>query len=426
MQLASVTDDAGPCGVFYADIDAFRHLNDQVGQRTGDDILRRVAQRLSAAAASVAGLAGRLGGDEFAILVPGSLDQGATSHFAAALTMALGRPFEASALLPTISASIGASLYPGPIDLPDTGGDNAAELMKQADLALRWAKQAGPGSHVVYSPEQDDRFRNQVVLAETFEQAIATDELELHYQPLVDLASGRIVSAEALVRWQHPTLGMQQPDIFIPLAEKSGLIVPLGRWVIARAMRQWMTWKSAGLKPPSIAINVSSAQLDDPDFVPFIMAALKSTKARAKHFDLELTEGLLIEASPQIIASLNTLRDMGFNIVIDDFGSGHASFRYLREFPVDKLKIDQLFVRKLVLGSSDALIIRAILSLARSMSIRVVAEGIETEMQRDFLQREGCEIGQGYLFSLPLVAEDFAWMLENHVSLPLSARGRAR
>jgi EAL domain-containing protein (putative c-di-GMP-specific phosphodiesterase class I) len=189
-------------------------------------------------------------------------------------------------------------------------------------------------------------------------------------------------------------------------------------------MRQRTMWEFAGLTPPPIAINVSGVQLADTGFVPSVAAALKSVQSRAEDFVLELTEGQLIEASPQIMASLHALRDMGFKIAIDDFGSGHATFRYLRDFPVDKLKIDQMFVRKLVLDSSDALIIRAIISLARSMGIQVVAEGVETDMQRAFLLREGCEIAQGYLFSMPLVAEDFAWMLARNVKLPLSANER--
>jgi diguanylate cyclase (GGDEF)-like protein/PAS domain S-box-containing protein len=421
MHLASASDDANQCGVFYANIDAFRELNDEFGQGICDEILQRIAQRLSASAGSVAGVAGRLAGDEFAVLVPGMSDQRAATDFASALAAALEIPLEISAQLLTIRASIGASLHTG---LVAAGGDVANELMTQAELALRWAKQVGQGGYAIYSAEQDDRFRNQVVLARSLERAIADDELELHYQPLVELASGRIVSAEALVRWKHPTLGMQRPDLFIPLAEASGLIVPLGRWVIDRAMRQRTIWEHAGLTPPPIAINVSGLQLLDTGFVPFVVDALKSTQSRGENFELELTEGQLIEASPQIIASLHALRDLGFKIAIDDFGSGHASFRYLRDFPVDKLKIDQLFVRKLVLESSDALIIRAIISLARSMGIQVVAEGVETDMQREFLLREGCEVAQGYLFSMPLVAEDFAWMLAGDVRLPLSARER--
>lgn len=409
-------------GIIVADIVEFRALNEKYGQRICDEVLKRVAQRLASVAGAAAGVVARLAGDEFGILIPEVREEGDMSDVAAAIGAALERPIEVSARLITVQVTIGASLCPesGAVQsLPDD--DAAGELMIQAELALAWAKQAGPGGYMLYSTASDDRYRNQAILARSLEQAIADDELELHYQPLVDIASGRIVAAEALVRWNHPTLGMQRPDLFIPLAEKEGLISNLGRWVIDRAMRQRAMWASAQLSPPPIAINVTGIQLIDTKFVSFVAESLKATQSNATDFEIELTEGQLIEASPEIMASLHALRAMGFTIAIDDFGSGHATFRYLRDFPIDKLKIDQMFVRKLVAGSSDALIIRAIISLAREMGIRVVAEGVETPMQREFLQREGCEIAQGYLFSMPLVAEDFGWLLASDVTLPLAA-----
>jgi diguanylate cyclase (GGDEF)-like protein/PAS domain S-box-containing protein len=419
-QLDAGSREVRRSGLVFVDIEAFRKLNEKLGQRICDDILVEIAQRLATLAASVSGFAARIGGDEFAILVPDCASDDDLSHLARELSEALARPIQVGAQYLTIRTCIGATLYAG-LGMPGDK-DVVSELMAQAELALRWAKQAGGNSHIVYSEVQDDRFRNQAILARSLERAIEDDELELHYQPVVDLASGRILSAEALVRWNHPTLGMQRPDLFIPMAEESGLIMQLGRWVFNQAVRQWTLWQDAGLSPPPIAINVSGNQLIEPAFVNFVEDSLKNLQARAQNFEIELTEGQVIEASPQIMASLHALRNMGFVIVIDDFGSGHATFRYLRDFPVDKVKIDQVFVRKLVRNSSDALIIRAIISLARSMGIVFVAEGIETEMQRDFLQSEGCNIGQGFLFSMPLVAEDFAWMLANDVKLPIPAR----
>ncbi len=411
----------GQCGILYVNIEAFRRLNDKLGQLKCDEILREIARRLKIISASVAGTAGRLGGDEFALLVPVCASDDALSQLARATSDSLAHPIQIGAQSLMIRTCIGATLSGKLVAARTADEDMTSELMMQAELALRWAKQAGCSSHVVYSAAQDDRFQNQAILARSLENAIENDELELHYQPMVDLASGRIVSAEALVRWNHPTLGLQRPDLFIPLAEKSGLIVQLGRWVLNQAVRQRTVWQQAGLTPPPIAINVSGSQLMEPAFVKFVADALTRLHASAGDFEIELTEGVLIEASAQIMASLHALRDMGFTIAIDDFGSGHATFRYLRDFPVDKVKLDQQFVRNLVIGSSDALIIRAIISLTRSMSKRLVAEGIETKMQRAFLLHEGCEIGQGYLFSMPLVAEDFAWMLANHVKLPLLA-----
>lgn len=421
LHLGTETTEARQGGIVVADIVEFRALNEKFGQRICDELLKRVAQRLTSVATPAAGVVARLGGDEFGILIPEIRGDADMADFAAAIAAVLERPIEVYAQLITVTVALGASLC-SEISAPQSSveDDGASELVTQAELALTWAKQAGPDGYFLYSAARDDRYHNQTVLARSLERAIGNDELELHYQPLVDIASGRIVAAEALVRWNHPTLGMQRPDLFIPLAEKSGLILQLGRWVIDRAMRQRAMWALAQLSPPPIAINVSGIQLIDDRFVSFVADTLRTTQSNAEDFEIELTEGQLIEASPEIMASLHALRDMGFAIAIDDFGSGHATFRYLRDFPVDKLKIDQMFVRKLVVGSSDAVIIRAMISLAREMGIRVVAEGVETEMQREFLQREGCEIAQGYLFSMPLMAEDFGWLLASGLTLPLA------
>jgi diguanylate cyclase (GGDEF)-like protein/PAS domain S-box-containing protein len=412
-------DERRPCALLYFDIASFHDLNTTYGPAGGDEILREVARRLITIAASVGGVAARLGGDEFAILVPDCACDEALATIDQTAAHALALPIRFDNQSAAIRIRIGTTFYTQSAGEQPSGQDAVAELKAQAEIALRSAKQSNTRSPVRYAAALDDRFCNSAVLAASLEQAIADDELELHYQPLVDLASGRIVSAEALVRWNHPTLGMQRPDLFIPLAEKSGLIVPLGRWVLDQALRQRELWRKAGLTPPPIAINVSGNQLIEPGFVGLVAQSLEAAGANADGLELELTEGLLIEPSPQILTALHALRGMGFTIAIDDFGSGHATFRYLRDFPVDKLKIDQIFVRKLVLESTDALIIRAIISLARSMGVAFVAEGIETEMQREFLEREGCLIGQGYLFSMPLRCEDFAWMLSNDVRLPL-------
>jgi EAL domain-containing protein (putative c-di-GMP-specific phosphodiesterase class I) len=233
------------------------------------------------------------------------------------------------------------------------------------------------------------------------------------------LQSGRIVSAEALVRWQHPQFGLLRPDLFISLAEESGLIGLLGEWVMRTAMRQMKLWEAKGLKPPKIAVNISGVQLKMADFVETAKKVLTQTGADARRYELELTEGVLLENSPDTLSALAELKLLGFALVIDDFGAGHASFQYLRNFPIDKIKIDQIFVRQLVADSSDAVIIHAISALAQNLRIGLVAEGIETVEQRDFLRDQGCTTGQGYFFSLPLTAEDFAWMIEQEVVLPI-------
>jgi diguanylate cyclase (GGDEF)-like protein/PAS domain S-box-containing protein len=406
-------------GVICFDITELSVLNDRFGQHVGDEILCETARRLLAIAESASGVAARIGGDEFAVLAPDCPDEDALLSLTHSASCALSLPISIGGQAMTIQTRIGATLSRDGAGSIATGTDPAGELMMQAELALRWAKEQGRDGHILYSRERDDRFRNRRLRALALEYAIQNHELALHYQPLVDLASGRILSAEALLRWHHPILGLQRPDLFIPLAETSGLIGPLGRWVLEEAFRQRGIWQDQGLLAPPIAINVSGIQLLDPGFVACVEQSLLSAGAHAEDFEIELTESLLIEPSPQVLASLNRLRTMGFTITIDDFGSGHASFRYLRDFPVDKVKIDQSFVRQLVLGSTDALIIQAVISLARSMEIGFVAEGIETEMQRDFLLREGCVAGQGALFSMPLSAEDFARLLTTDTQLPL-------
>ena len=359
LQLAASASDAPHCGLLYIDIVAFRDLNHKLGQRAGDDILCEVARRLAVIAASAGGVVARLGGDEFALLVPACAGNDGLLVVANMAGDALARPMQINARTLAIQTCIGASLSGERAEGEATYTDVETEFRAQAEIALRQAKQAGYGGVVLYSAAHDDRFHAQTILAASLEHAIANDQLELHYQPLVDLASGRIVSAEALVRWNHPELGMQWPDLFIPLAEKSGLIVQLGRWVFQQSLRQRKVWQDAGLALSSLAINVSVNQLREPGFIAFVATALREVGGNAKDFEIELTEGLLIEPTPQILASLHALRTMGFTVTIDDFGSGHATFRYVRDFPVDKLKIDQIFVRQLVMGSTDALIIRA-------------------------------------------------------------------
>jgi EAL domain-containing protein (putative c-di-GMP-specific phosphodiesterase class I) len=300
-----------------------------------------------------------------------------------------------------------------------------AELMKRAMLALQAAKRVGRGICRVYAADSDNRQQNQMILRNSLRTAIEENQFKLHFHPLVDLRSGTIVGAEALVRWNHPQLGLQRPDIFIPFAESSGLIIPLGALILREAMLQVTSWQRLGLQVPRIAINVSGIQLKDPGLLRSIEAALLETGADASHLELELTEGFMIDASSSTLNVLRELKMLGFTLAVDDFGTGHASFRYLRDFPVDKVKIDQTFVRQMVIDSSDASIIRAIIALAKSLDLEMVAEGIETTIQRNFLREEGCRTGQGYLFSLPLAAEDFAYLVAHDVKLPWQVQANA-
>jgi diguanylate cyclase (GGDEF)-like protein len=403
------------------DLDGFQEVNDAVGRQIGDSVLRGVSKRVVDFASRRAGYSARTGGDEFAVFYS-SDTQGDLPDDADALCRDLMQPLHIDDRPFTIEASIGVATFPFHSTAEDsTGEPSVSELMKRSNIALHEAKRAGRGMHQVYSLAADDRRRNQTLVRQSLREAIDGRQFRLHYHPLVNLASGEIVGAEALIRWSHPTLGMQRPDIFIPLAEKTGLIIPIGAWVIEEAMRQAVEWAQRHANVPKIAINVSGAQLLHPGFIETIEGALARTGAKASQLEIELTEGFMIEASPVVLNVLNTLKRMGFALAVDDFGTGYASFRHLRDLPVDKLKIDQTFVRQMVVDSSDASIIRAIITLAKSLELEVVAEGIEDLVQRNFLRDEGCKIGQGYLFSLPLTAEDFVYLLDLGVTLPMGA-----
>jgi len=398
----------------------FSEINETLGINEGDAALKSVAARLSELTAlDRNAISARLAGAEFAVLQRGKTAAIYADEFAGIMMRSLAQPILVGQVALMTEPCIGtASLAPA--ELGELSADAAAaELMKRAAIALSAASKAGPGTHRRYDEDLDHRRQHRMMIRHSMREAIDNDQFELHYQPLVDLQSSTIVSAEALIRWQHPQLGLLRPDLFIALAEESGLIGSLGEWVMRTAMRQMMAWESEGVDPPSIALNISSVQVKLPDFIETVKRALAESGADARRFDLELTEGILLELSPAILAVLSELKLLGFKLVIDDFGAGHSSLQYLRNFPIDKLKIDRIFVRQLVADSSDALIIRAITSLARSLKIGLVAEGIETIEQRDFLNDQGCTTGQGYYFSLPLAAEDFAWMIKQKTVLPI-------
>jgi diguanylate cyclase (GGDEF)-like protein/PAS domain S-box-containing protein len=417
--------DESRLGVFIIDLDAFQEVNDSRGQLAGDEVLRQIGRRLQALVDDRFGTVARLGGDEFAVLVP-ALDQpSALEAIARELCAEVRRPvvIENSALV--LEGSLGASVFP-PAD-PSRQfrtSDVGEEIMKQADLALHAAKKEEPGSFRVYETGLDDRFRNRIALRQSLTAAIAERQFELHYQPFVSLVSGEILGAEALVRWRHPTLGFQRPEAFIPLAESSGLIVPLGEWVLGEALRQGESWRRRGLSAGRIAINLSgvqlrrSPQLQRPDFLAIVEKLLADTGADPRGFEFELTEGIIIESSTETLSVLKSLKTLGFKITIDDFGTGHANFRYLRDFVVDKVKIDRSFIARIGEDSETEAIVAAMIRLTRVLGAQVVAEGVESAFQRDFLIEQGCEFGQGYLFSVPVAAEDFSWMLQQRMSFP--------
>jgi diguanylate cyclase (GGDEF)-like protein len=423
--------DETTIGVFCLDLDDFKEVNDSCGVAAGDEVLRQTARRLSAFAEAAGGSVARLGADEFAVLMPLTGPPWAVETIARSLCETVVEPLDIQGQDLVVHGSVGAALFPSPDPAQQTvASDVGEELMKRVDLALHAAKQEEPGGFRVYEANLDHRLRHRVALRQSLTRAIADEQFELHYQPIVNLDTGIIAGAEALVRWNHPQLGLQRPDAFIPLAESSGLIVPLGAWVMKQALRQGSHWRRTGLTVGAVAINLSGAQLrrglhsPGPDFLAVVEAPLVETGADPTGYEFELTESTLIDSSDETLTILRGLKAMGFRIAIDDFGTGHASFRYLRDLVFDKVKIDRSFVSRIGEDAESESIVAAMIRLPRLLGATVVAEGVESAAQRDFLFEHGCEFGQGYLFSPPVRAEDFGWMLGQAFVLPVR-RGRS-
>jgi diguanylate cyclase (GGDEF)-like protein/PAS domain S-box-containing protein len=405
--------------MFFIDIADFRAINDTLGAGRGDLIIRETARRLQLVAGSDATIA-RIGGDEFAVLKC-AIGAAQASSLAAQICARLGEaiPLDASALrgdqdeMANAECKIDVNIGIAGFSDGDAGiaassyQDAVSEYMKRCDIALYEAKRLGQGRYSLYSRAIDHRIRSRMMLRQSLHSAVANHEFILHYQPILDFRSGEVVAAEALVRWQHPKLGLQPPDQFIPLAEESGLIVPLGNWVLAASMAQIRHWRAAlGIR--KISVNVSPVQFSQKDFVSEVENLLRETGAAAAMIELELTETTLIDCSPEMLARMNQLRGLGFTLAIDDFGTGYSSLKYLSKLPVDRLKIDQFFVRQLAIDPSDAAIVHAIATLGKGLGLEVVAEGVETAAQKNILVAEGCLSGQGELFSKPLPAAEFA------------------
>jgi diguanylate cyclase (GGDEF)-like protein/PAS domain S-box-containing protein len=423
--LSRPVEAARRTALFNIDLCAFATINDVWGEAIADRLLRRVALRLTELAETMAGIVTRMGGDEFGLFLADMAPQAKALEIGQRICAEISRPMIIEGHPIVVEACVGATeLALGITEIPLGTEDRAAEIMKQAHLAVSAAKRKGASACVLYSSAIGDSVTNSAALKNSLRQAIESEQFELHYQPLVDLASGSVIGAEALVRWSHPDFGLIRPDVFIPIAEATRLIVPLGGWITKAVMWQTKSWKRAGVWVPRISINLSGLQLQNPGFLDMVEDALAETGCNGADFEFELTEGVLIEISPEVSARLAGLKALGFTIALDDFGSGHATFAYLRRFPLDKIKIDQIFIRQLIVGSSDATIVKAMITMARDLGLDVLAEGIETQRQRDFLIEEGCRNGQGYLFSPPLNPEDFAWMLGQRVSLPLSSPAR--
>jgi diguanylate cyclase (GGDEF)-like protein/PAS domain S-box-containing protein len=384
--------------VLFFDLDRFKDLNDSLGHAMGDRFLQMVAHRL-ARAIGEGGLVARMGGDEFIVLVRDAQNPAQVAALADRLLQAIDQPYRLDGYEQFITASAGVSIYPA-------AGRDDQTLIKNADIAMYRAKDRGGNRHSVYDESLEAPLRTRLAQEKDMRRAIERRQFVLHYQPIVDVATDRIVSVEALVRWNHPQRGLISPDTFIPTAEASGLIVPLGEWVIAAGARQIREWKSE-IGPLSLAINISARQFHQPDLCERLYELLRECALDPNDVEVEITESMALSDVEQSIETVRKLKGIGAQIAVDDFGTGHSSLNYLRRFAVDHIKIDRSFVAGIGVELSDESIVKAIIAMGHSLELMVVAEGVETREQYEFLRAHGCDRVQGYYFARPLQAEAF-------------------
>jgi diguanylate cyclase (GGDEF)-like protein len=395
--------------VLVLDLDGFKHINDSLGHPTGDRLLQSVATRLVECVRGTDTVS-RQGGDEFLVLLSEADEWSDAALVARRMLETVAEAHSVDGRDLHITTSIGVSVYP-------EDGDDAETLIKNADTAMYQAKENGRQSYQFFKPEMNVRAVERQSIEQGLRRALERDEFALHYQPKVNLRTGAIVGAEALIRWTSPDLGSIPPAQFIPVAEDSGLIVPIGKWVLRRACEQTRAWLDAGLPMKSIAVNVSAVELRDENFVDGLFAILEDTSLDPGCLELELTESVVMNAE-SVASILHIVSARGVRVAIDDFGTGYASLSYLRKFPVHALKIDQSFVSHIGSIGDDTSIVTAVISMARSLNLRVIAEGVETPDQLAFLLAHECDEAQGFYFSRPMPAEAFATVVRGGQPLP--------
>jgi diguanylate cyclase (GGDEF)-like protein len=395
--------------IIFLDLDGLKIVNHTFGHSMGDLLLQQVAKRLSSCVGEK-GVLARLGGDEFLVFMEVQQAEQAEA-LAHRIIENLHMSFKCEDEELHVITHVGVSLYP-------TDGERLETLLRNADTALYRAKEEGKNNYQLYTPAMSTEAERRVILEHGFRRALKRREFILYYQPQVDMESGHIVGAEALVRWQHPEFGLVGPVDFIPIAEKTGLIIPMGQWVLERACEQTKAWQKAGLQRLSIAVNLSARQFQQQDMVKMIAQVLKQTRLDPNYLELEITESYAMQNADFTIAVLRDLKKMGVRVSIDDFGTGYSSLSYLKQFPIDTLKIDRSFVRDLSAVTSDAAIAEAVIALAHSLKLVVVAEGVETREQLAILKRHGCDRMQGYLFSPPVPADQFEKLIKERRTLP--------
>lgn len=400
--VAAAERDKEELAVIFLDLDHFKRVNDSLGHSVGDDLLCEVARRLDSVVRRVDTLA-RLGGDEFIFAMPG-FHSAAAADVARRLIDVFSRPFEVGGHELTVTPSLGISIFPH-------DGYDLETLLRNADTAMYQAKEIGRNAFRFYSSEMNSKSLDRLLMESNLRRALSQNEFVLHYQPLVNLESGLIVGVEALIRWLHPELGLIMPDRFIHIAEETGLINPIGDWVLCEACRQAQAWVEQGLPAMAMAVNVAPVQFRQSGFIEVVAGALATSGLEPGRLELELTERTVMHDADINMGTLSALHRMGVELSLDDFGTGYSSLAYLKRFPVGKLKIDRSFVNDLETDPDDWAIASTIVSMGRSLRMTVLAEGVEKAEQLALLRKMGCDMAQGFLFSRPVSAEGMADML---------------
>ncbi len=401
-------------GLLFIDLDNFKTINDSLGHHVGDQVLQEAASRLRGCVREQDTVA-RLGGDEFVVILPNMNEPDGAGTVARKIVQVLDSPsdFTGSHLL-HVSASVGIGIYP-------TDARDTEELIKCADSAMYHAKGGGRNRYQFFAVEMNERANETLAIESGLRQALERDEFELYYQPQVELPDGNVIGVEALLRWRHPERGLLAPGAFIQIAEERGLIVPMGKWVLNTACRQNRAWQNEGLRPISMAVNVSPLQFQKKEFPEVVSAALNDSGLDYRYLELEITEGALMHDSNITNANIGALKAMGLKLAIDDFGTGYSSLNYLKRLPLSKLKIDRSFVSDIPGDKDDTAIVSAIIAMALSLNLDIIAEGVETAEQADLLLAAGCAKAQGYYFGKPMPAEEMRALLRRSPSVASDA-----
>lgn len=397
--------------VMFMDVDDFKLINESMGHGVGDDVLKETAGRLMRNIRKNETLA-RLGGDEFAVILAEIPDSGraiqSATIAAQRILQALGEPLNAGGTQLFLSASVGITVFP-------FDGRDGADLIKNAEAAMYHAKERGKGLYEFYTAQMNAKARERITLVNKLHTSLGQGEFALHFQPQIGLHRGEVTGLEALLRWNSPDLGMVPPNRFIPLLEESRLILPVGRWVLTESLRQLREWQQAGIAPHHVSVNLSARQFEEPNLARLVDDAISAAEIDPRGLELEITEGTIMVQSDRTIRTLNELKEIGVAISVDDFGTGYSSIGYLKRFPLDRLKIDRTFVKDIPGDTDDVAITTAVIALAHSLKLGVVAEGVETDEQISFLRTQSCEEVQGFFYSKPLPPDQCSEFLRKNL-----------